>query len=81
LTFRNGIRFAGLADVSRRVVVEKDFIPFAEFAAWSKHHRSIKVFVFDSIQRWDIRKKELSCLVENYPGKLFVFISHIKRNG
>ncbi|GAB6394627.1 MAG: ATP-binding protein [Bacteroidales bacterium] len=81
LTFQNAIRVAGWQEVSRLIVVEDKFIPFEQFAAWVNKHKRVKVFVFDSLQRWDIKKKDLMRLEATYPDRLFVFISHVKGNG
>ncbi len=84
LTFQNSIRRFNWQDVQRNILIEDindRFISFAKIDKWLESNRRVKVMVIDSIQRWDMKKKDISKLQQIAQTKLIVIISHVKDNG
>ncbi|MDR0749081.1 MAG: hypothetical protein LBF62_05875 [Tannerellaceae bacterium] len=81
LSFQHTVKRAGWAEHSRNIVIEDSLVPFARLPDWIAAHPRVKVIVIDTVQKWDIRKKDIATLHERYGNKLFVFISHVKEGG
>lgn len=81
LSFQNAMIRSRWADAGKNIVVEDQFVSFQDMEKWVKANKRVKVYIFDSIQRWDLKKSDLFKFRELFRNKLIVIISHVKDNG
>lgn len=75
LSFKQAVIRAGLKDVSRRfVLLHRE--PMSELKQRLRKRRSPRIWFIDSFQYTGMTKKEYMALKEEFPDKLFIFISH-----
>jgi hypothetical protein len=75
LSFQTAIRSVGMQDVSRRFVM-LDKVSQRDLRARLEAKRSPDVVVIDSVQYSGLDKDSAKALVDDFPRKLFLFISH-----
>jgi len=72
------------ADVQKNIVVEDiddRFIPFSQMEEWFEDNKRVQAVVIDSIQRWDMKKKDIFKLKQMAQKRLIIIVSHVKDNG
>ncbi|MDR3132544.1 MAG: ATP-dependent serine protease [Prevotellaceae bacterium] len=75
LSFQSAIKAVGMRDVTRRfVLLDKE--PIDELRARLSGQKSPDVVVIDSIQYSGLSKDTAKALVDEFPRKLFIFVSH-----
>ena len=75
LSFQSAIKAVGMQDVARRfVLLDKE--PMDELRARLNGQKSPDVVVIDSIQYSGLSKDTAKELVDAFPRKLFIFVSH-----
>ena len=75
LSFQNAIKAVNMREVARRfVMLHKE--PADALRARLKKHKSPDVVVIDSVQYSGLNKDTAKALVDEFPRKLFIFISH-----
>ncbi|MDR2814652.1 MAG: hypothetical protein LBB79_08395 [Prevotellaceae bacterium] len=75
LSFQNAIRSVGMQDVARRfVMLDKE--PIGELRARLCGQKSPDVVVIDSVQYSGLNRESAKALVDDFPRKLFIFVSH-----
>jgi hypothetical protein len=75
LSFQSAIKAVGMRDVARRfVMLDKE--PISELRARLSGQKSPDVVVIDSVQYSGLDKISAKALVDAFPRKLFVFVSH-----
>jgi hypothetical protein len=75
LSFQTAIRAVGMQDVARRfVMLDKE--PVKELDQRLRAQRSPDVVVVDSVQYSGLNKDTAKELVDAFPRKLFIFVSH-----
>ncbi|MDL2254990.1 ATP-dependent serine protease [Parabacteroides sp. OttesenSCG-928-K15] len=82
--FQDKIRRFNWRDVDRNIIIEDfeyRFISFKEMGKWLEANKRVKVVVIDSIQRWDMKRKDLSELMLMAQSRLFIFVSHVDGKG
>lgn len=74
-SFKQAVVRTGLKDVSRRfVLLHRE--PMSELKERLRKRRSPRIVFIDSFQYTGMTKKEYIALKEEFPNKLFIFISH-----
>lgn len=76
LTVQNNLKRFGMAEVSRRLSFIKEDIPALKERL--RRHKSFNIVVIDSIQYTLMTYKDYIRLKEEFPDKLFIFISHAR---
>jgi hypothetical protein len=85
LSFQSAIRAVGMQDVARRfILLDKESIltpkgGIVEGPLWNRlavSQRSPDVIVIDSVQYSGLNKDTAKALVDAFPRKLFIFVSH-----
>lgn len=76
LTVQNSLKRFGMAEVSRRLSFIKEDIPALKERL--RRHKSFNIVVVDSIQYTQMTYKDYIRLKEEFPDKLFIFISHAR---
>lgn len=76
LTVQNNLKRFGMAGVSRQVVFIRDDIPALRDRL--RHRKSYNVVVIDSFQYTRMTYVDYIHLKEEFPDKLFIFISHAR---
>jgi hypothetical protein len=75
LSFQNAIKAVGMQDVARRfVMLDKE--PIDELRARLGGQKSPDIIVIDSVQYSGLDKISAKALVDAFPRKLFIFVSH-----
>lgn len=75
LSFQSAVRSVGMQDVARRfVLLDKE--PVWDLRARLAARKSPDVVVIDSVQYSGLNKDGAKSLVDDFPRKLFIFISH-----
>ncbi len=74
LTVQNNLKRFGMAEVSRRLSFIKEDIPALKERL--RRHKSFNIVVVDSIQYTQMTYKDYIRLKEEFPDKLFIFLSH-----
>jgi hypothetical protein len=75
LSFQNAIKAVGMQDAARRfVMLDKE--PIDELRARLGGQKSPDVVVIDSVQYSGLDKTSAKTLVDAFPRKLFIFVSH-----
>jgi hypothetical protein len=75
LSFQTAIKSAGMQEVARRfVMLDKE--PAAELRERLLARKSPEIVVVDSIQYSGLNKESAKALVDEFPRKLFIFVSH-----
>lgn len=75
LSMREAYIRTGMSDVSGRfILLDKE--PITELRMRLKKRRSPEVIIIDSVQYTGLTSKEYKELVDDFPHKLFIFISH-----
>jgi len=75
LSFQNAIKATGMQSVERRfVLLDKE--PVDELLLRLRAQKSPDVVVVDSVQYSGLNKDTAKALVDEFPRKLFIFISH-----
>lgn len=76
LTIQMALERTGMVDVgSRFVLLDKEDI--GDLVTRLKKHKSPDIVVIDSVQFMDLKWSEYKQLKAEFPGKLFIYISHI----
>ena len=76
LTVQNNLKRFGMAEVSRRLSFIKEDIPALKERL--RRHKSFNIVVVDSIQYTQMTYKDYIRLKEEFPDKLFIFLSHAR---
>lgn len=76
LTVQNNLKRFGMAEVSRRLSFIKEDIPALKERL--RRHKSFNIVVVDSIQYTQMTYKDYIRLKEEFPNKLFIFLSHAR---
>lgn len=76
LTVQNSLKRFGMAEVSRRLNFIKEDIP--SLRERLRRHKSYNIVIIDSFQYTQMTYKDYIQLKEEFPDKLFVFISHAR---
>lgn len=75
LSFQTAIKNVGMSDVGRRfILLDKEPIP--ELRTRLRLQKSPDIIVTDSVQYSGLNKDTAKALVDEFPRKLFIFISH-----
>lgn len=75
LSLQTAIRGVGMEEVARRfVLLDKE--PMGELTARLRGQKSPDVVVIDSIQYSGLNRETAKALVDGFPRKLFIFVSH-----
>ena len=74
LTVQNNLRRFGMAEVSRHLAFIKEDIPTLKIRL--RRHKSFNIVIIDSFQYTQMTYRDYIQLKEEFPDKLFVFISH-----
>lgn len=75
LSFRNALVSVGMQDVSRRfVLLDKESME--DLRVRLKDKKSANIVVIDSLQYSGLNRGQAKALVDDFPRKLFIFISH-----
>ncbi|NDV45482.1 ATP-dependent serine protease [Paludibacter sp. 221] len=79
LSMRDAFLRTGMSDVSGKfLLLDKE--PISELKERLKKRRSPEVIIIDSVQYTNLKTKEYKELIDDFPNKLFIFISH-EKNG
>ena len=76
LTVQNNLRRFGMAEVSRHLAFIKEDIPTLKIRL--RRHKSFNIVIIDSFQYTQMTYRDYIQLKEEFPDKLFVFISHAR---
>lgn len=76
LTFKRACKAEGMEAVKGKFQYTRD--SYEALKLRLSKGRSVNIIVIDSLQHFRISKKEYYDLVQRYPKKLFIFISHAK---
>lgn len=76
LTIQNNLKRFGMAEVSRRLAFIKEDIPTLRNRL--RRHKSYNIVIIDSFQYTQMTYKDYIQLKEEFPDKLFIFISHAR---
>ena len=76
LTVQNSLKRFGMAEVSRRLNFIKEDIP--SLRERLRRHKSYNIVIIDSFQYTQMTYKDYIQLKEEFPDKLFIFISHAR---
>ena len=76
LTVQNNLKRFGMAEVNRRLSFIKEDIPALKERL--RRHKSFNIVVVDSIQYTQMTYKDYIRLKEEFPDKLFIFLSHAR---
>ena len=76
LTVQNNLKRFGMAEVNRRLSLIKEDIPALKERL--RRHKSFNIVVVDSIQYTQMTYKDYIRLKEEFPDKLFIFLSHAR---
>lgn len=75
--FQNSVIRHGWAKYPRRIVTEESVISLDEFEEWIIKNPSVKAVIIDTIQKWELKKKDLPRLYEMMKNKLLIIVSHV----
>ena len=77
LSIRESMRRAKIKEVRTRfILIEKETVP--ELIERLSKHKSPDIIFIDSVQFMELKFSEYKKLKEQFPGKLFVYVSHIE---
>lgn len=77
LSIRMAMERAGMNEVGNRMVL-LDKMEVATLRKWLRKRNSPDFVVIDSVQFAEMRFSEYKSLKEEFPGKLFIYVSHVE---